>query len=342
MDGLDNINNELNQNYFSQSLQNWNIKKYMPNPINLPKAGIPKEDLINSNNSLFSKLECPICLNLAWNPVECNRCGNIFCQFCINEMINRRENKCPTCRTTTPFIFRKAIAIKKFFNEIRIKCPYKNCKKCPQYSDYVSHLEKCDFRLYHCTNEGCNYQDILVNVQYHSNECQYRIIKCQYCQKDIKQNNLETHEKTECSQEVECQKCFSVMERGFFWTNHYSENDDNIECLKAQISKLEKDSQKLKENITKINDSHKKEVDKYKNTILNLEEKNKSYKNENLKLTKKLEDFNKSFKDIYNRLILNNGSEQNRERYHTLENEARRLSHNNNYIIKIPNSNPFK
>ena len=164
----------------------------------------------------------------------------------------------------------------------------------------------------------------MVKIKYHSNECKYRIIECQYCKKNIKQCDSERHEKTECEQDVECQKCFSVMKRGYFWSYHYSENNDNIECLKAYIKKLENDSKKDKDNFKIKEETYKKEIVKYKNTIKNLEEKNKYYENENTKLKKELEEWNTSLKDIYNKLVLK--KEKNK-----IERENYTLKKNSNY-----------
>ena len=110
---------------------------------------------------------------------------------------------------------------------------------------------------------------------------------------------METHEKTECEQEIKCEKCKKTMTRGFYWSKHYSKDNENIECLKAQIKNIETDSTKYKRQIEEI-------TFKFKNDIKKLEEEKKYYKNENNTLKKKLEEQKKSFEDIYQKLVLNN------------------------------------
>lgn len=68
-----NLNNKL-----SNTLSNFYKKNYSPNPIKEPKAGIPQNYIFKIEDSLFSDLQCSICSNLLWNPMECNDCGNSF------------------------------------------------------------------------------------------------------------------------------------------------------------------------------------------------------------------------------------------------------------------------
>ena len=251
---------EINVDTFNNTFQDWCKKQYFPNPINEPKAGVNKKYLWKIDDSLLSDLKCGICLNLVWNPMECNECGNSFCEYCINES-KKSRNACPMCKSR-PFNFRKAKGLKKFLSKIRIKCNNEKCKEKPEYFDYVKHLETCPYRLYNCANEGCKYQDTLDFIKYHSNECKFRIIKCQYCSKDIKQLAFEWHEKTECTQSIECTKCHLSMTRGYFWTNHYNEKDENIACLKARNEWNEKELQKSYKNIEEANKAHQEEIKK--------------------------------------------------------------------------------
>jgi len=41
-----------------------------------------RTDQMEKLNKLY--LDCPICLDLARNPQQCNNCSNLFCLPCIN------------------------------------------------------------------------------------------------------------------------------------------------------------------------------------------------------------------------------------------------------------------
>ena len=58
------------------------------------------------------------------------------------------------------------------------------------------------------------------------------------------------------------------MARRFFWSNHYSEKNENINCLKAQVEYNEKLYKTYKEQNEKLKETHKKQINKYKDDIL--------------------------------------------------------------------------
>ena len=289
---------------------------YSPNPIIPPKEGIPIQNLNNPDEILLADLKCPICLNLIWKIVELNECGHTFCEFCIDKSIRLTGKFCPICKKT-PITKRPNKTLIRFLNKIKIKCTNKQCSETPDYSDYLSHLEKCPFKLYHCTNEGCNYTDILSNIKNHVNNCRYRIIKCIYCSQNVKQYMLEEHEKKESNELIECEKCKKTMNKGEYYKKHFSEKNDNLQCLKDQsiyyqnkyneilkecdnykkeISNAQKIINELIDSNQKDNNNHEKEINKIKN------EKEQLMK-ENEILKEKLLKWNNSFKNIYNDLV---------------------------------------
>ena len=88
------------QNIYYKTEENWNKKNYAPNPIKEPKAGVSKNYISNIDDSLFSDLQCSICYNLLWNPMECSDCGNSFCEYCIKKNLTiGANNSCPICKS---------------------------------------------------------------------------------------------------------------------------------------------------------------------------------------------------------------------------------------------------
>ena len=278
----------------SQSSTNLFNRTYSPNPINEPKAGISFDNLsLNDKTRIISKeLKCGICLNLLWNPIEIEKCGHVFCKYCLNQ---KKITKCPLCRGEIKT--RPCKTFSRLLGEIKIKCNNYPCKTTPDYNDYLSHLQCCNYRLYHCKNRGCYYQDILSNMESHQYNCQYRIINCKYCNKKIQEYYFNTHEKTECSQKIYCPKCKTQMTRCSYLSKH--QNNDNIECLKSQIEnmKLEKEKQK-------------KENDKLKNEIIILKDENSRNKKEINNIKGQLTKRNDAIKYIYQNMILTENEKQ--------------------------------
>ena len=188
-------------------------------------------------------------------------------------------NFCPICKTS-PITKRPSKTLIRFLNKIQLKCINKRCSEIPEYSDYLSHLERSPFKLYHCTNEEFNYTDILSNIKNHVNHCQYKIIKCIYCSQNIKQYLLEQHEKKESVELIECEKCKVYMTKGEYYKNHFSQNNDNLQCLKDQSKYFQN---KYNEILNECN-NYKKEINNAKKIIKELIDSNQK---DNIKNEKK-------------------------------------------------------
>ena len=76
-------NSNKSKEIHSRSSNNFFKRTYSPNPINIPKKGIPLEQIASNNkdSSLIEKLICPICLQLIWDLVMCNTCSGLFCKI---------------------------------------------------------------------------------------------------------------------------------------------------------------------------------------------------------------------------------------------------------------------
>ena len=42
-------------------------------------------------------LSCLICGDLALAPKQCSKCKGVYCRTCIDEWLNLKQNKCPSC-----------------------------------------------------------------------------------------------------------------------------------------------------------------------------------------------------------------------------------------------------
>ena len=276
------LNNSSNDSINSEtSIKN---EYYSLIPFQSPTVGIKYENIFNKNEPILKDLECPICLNLIWDPYECSDCGKIFCKICI-EKTKEKKNSCPTCRKS-PFQGRYAKSLKTFFNKIKLNCIYKGCNEHPEYSEYISHLKKCKFSLYKCNNPGCDYQDSLEKMEIHSTECKFLLVKCQYCSKEINLCNIESHEKTECTQIIICPKCHLKMSKDIYYSKHRKNDIDSKECQKEQIQKQKNEIKDLLNKSETLKRKYTKEENEYKSKLSKLKNKLKVETDKNEKLTK--------------------------------------------------------
>ena len=252
------------------------MKKFVPNPVTEPKNGIPFKNVFSkSKKTVPNSMICPICQKLIWNIVSCVKCGAVFCNSCINELISKENNSCPNCKNN-PFAFGDNKPLKRFFADIKLKCPNSKCKEHPDYLEYLSHQENCIFRKYHCINDGCDFQ-ICINkekaMDSHWRKCPYRKIKCKYCQKEIRFIDAQNHTNLECDKFKKCKICHKEMTK-----NEYDNNHNEVNCLKFQVQSHKNEIKELK---------HQLEDEKQYSSILreacvSLTEENEKLKNDML------------------------------------------------------------
>ena len=284
------------------------MESFSPEPINEPKNGIELKMVLNKNKD---DLKCPICHNLIWNYTDCSQCGNLFCSYCINESKKKVKDSCPVCKAT-PFKSSGSKALKKLFMNIKLKCPNQPCDEEIEYSEYISHLEKCKFRKYRCNNNGCDYVNTLQNkkeLEEHSKACQHKKIKCKYCDKEIKQIDFKNHEINECQGLIKCPFCEMAMQRRTFMKNHTDSNSNNIKCLKTKVDHYIKECNKYKGELSKLQVSSKNEIDNIKKDfetkLDDLKKNNKKLMKENEKLKDDILNWDDNFLKLHKKVLLN-------------------------------------
>ena len=233
------------------------MKNFVPNPITEPKNGIPFKNVFSKfDPTIHDSMTCPICANMIWNSVTCAKCGALFCNSCINELISKENNSCPKCQNS-PFTFGENISLKMFFSNLKLKCPNSKCKELPIYSEYLTHQEKCKYRKYHCINDGCDFE-ISINKEKamtsHSRKCPYRKIQCRYCAKEIRFIDTQNHIYFECDKFKKCKICHKEMTKDEFDNNH-----NEVNCLKFQVQSHKNEIKELKNQLKKLETSLKNE-----------------------------------------------------------------------------------
>ena len=269
------------------------MEHYSAVTIDEPTNGIPIENITNElSEKALEAITCPICSNLLWDIVDCKECGYIFCKNCINDSIQKINNSCPICQCS-PFISSGCKALKNIFLNIHLKCPNESCEENIEYSEYINHISNCKYRKYHCANDGCDYENTVNNIkemEKHSKICKYRIIKCNHCEKEMKELEYKNHLETQCSKIVHCKFCDSKMENWYYITKHSHNKTDDVKCLKNKVEHYvnrSNDLEKKLRNVVKTENDEKKENDKLRGEFEQLKEMYKVLKTANDELSKK-------------------------------------------------------
>ena len=164
--------------------------------IKFKKYGINKERLININKiSLIEELiKCSICNEIVYKPFECENCGCLFCEECINDWI-KINKKCPSETCNNLKVIKAKINEKKLLNLIQLKCiNYPDCSYTAEYWDMLEHENKCEYQKIKCPNFPCNYECHFLNLKNHlANECNYIFYECGFCKCKIYRNQFQNH-----------------------------------------------------------------------------------------------------------------------------------------------------
>ena len=287
------------------------MENFSINPIKELKNGIPYDIVLTEiDKSTLETITCPICLNLAWDIIDCSNCGFIFCKKCIDESIAKVDNSCPVCRQS-PFQSTECKTIKKIISKYKLKCPNIPCNENPEYSEYITHQEKCKFRKYHCNNEGCNFETIndIESMKAHSLSCQYKRIICQYCNESLKEIDFVNHLNNKCNKIIDCPDCHNQMKISDFMNNH-----NVITCLMCQLDSSETQNKNKDEKL----ESSKIEIDKLMSQIDKLQkenndliEKNKVLSDEKEKFKQEKIKLNENIKKLNHQLYLSKKRKRN-------------------------------
>ena len=102
---------------------------------------LTRTNLVVQQDKLSPTLQCPICLDLVMEPVECLNCTKLFCKECITNWLNH-SRQCPNKHS-----FIKKAKLDDWVNDILkkifIKCPYNGCNSSYAYTTWINHTKKC-------------------------------------------------------------------------------------------------------------------------------------------------------------------------------------------------------
>ena len=123
-----------------------------------------------NEEQIDTELKCTICDEPFQAPMNCNLCGNTYCQLCISKWM-QIQLSCPSCRQTEvrfePVISR---AIVNQLNRLLVQCQL--CLETDiQRSNFTDHLScTCPKQTVNCTN-NCGWEGFREALEFHLKEC---------------------------------------------------------------------------------------------------------------------------------------------------------------------------
>ncbi|ONK71293.1 uncharacterized protein A4U43_C04F6980 [Asparagus officinalis] len=109
-----------------------------------------KNPTILPNSDIDGLLECPVCSNSMFPPIQQCPSGHTLCSACKN----RVNNKCPICRKEIGNI--RCLALEKLAVSLHLPCSYQclGCEEMFPYYSKLQHEEQCIYRPYECPHPG--------------------------------------------------------------------------------------------------------------------------------------------------------------------------------------------
>ena len=90
-------------------------------------------------NAFRESVECPLCLNVLFNPHMCMKCQNVYCKKCIDDW-SKKSEKCPN-RCEEPN-YKRSLVKNEILSRLQFKC--KKCGSSISYDDMQKHYENCN------------------------------------------------------------------------------------------------------------------------------------------------------------------------------------------------------
>ena len=146
---------ELAESEQEENANNW----HSVGSLSIMKDGYEIDRFVEAPRKDF---QCPICLGVVRNPLECSQCGILLCKKCA----------CGCSRPSNPFMSLPTASPK--FN-----CPVCRCKAPPREPSAI--LKKIISSLVvYCKNRGQSCQEVFAisEVKTHERVCPYKAIRC--------------------------------------------------------------------------------------------------------------------------------------------------------------------
>ena len=148
-------------------------------------------------------LDCLICLAVARDPLQHEKCGRLFCEKCLNK--HGKDKSCPNCRMEQPLYFEDNRS-KRIINTSLYHCTY------------IFHLGKREIKALRvkCDNveKGCKWKGTVGTLEEHMTTCEFTPVPCpKKCKQNdkiqmIARKDLGKHLKEKCvNRDYKCKHC---------------------------------------------------------------------------------------------------------------------------------------
>jgi hypothetical protein len=202
------------------------------------KPYLPSAQVINRRDG--DDLVCSVCNGILWRPVTCGTCEKSFCEKCLRRLISKG---CKCGDNDTPCVegecSRRVI---RRLSRLQITCKYKSngCSVVVKYDSYgslVQHQKKCDYQLVECPS--CEKNVIQKDLNQHIQNCPMVSVTCGHCHTSFLRQDEQAHSTAICIEvkfhieQCKCKKLRSNFD-DIEWTQKFLKIQQNDQSFSSQ------------------------------------------------------------------------------------------------------------
>jgi len=151
----------------------------------LESVKFPSDLIVNlTSEEVDRSLICSICQEILKVPRECSNCHNNFCNKCISQWLQEKDNTCPfRCSGKIKLLNSHRIIIDSL-RVLIFKCKNETngCDFVMNYDNYIEHTQICEYNKLKCNNKDCKILILSKDMQTHTEDkCEYQSHQCKIC-----------------------------------------------------------------------------------------------------------------------------------------------------------------
>lgn len=163
----------------------------------------------------FAGLECVVCREVPAEVLTGSNCEtvHIHCRICVDKIERHGlSRRCAVCRTLG--IFEKNEVLTEQRGRIECRCCFHDrridderpgCQKLVPLSDWISHVQRCDYAIFECG--GCHDGFYSGDIKQHQTQCPEMLTKCEKCGSSVIRRGLVGHNEANCTKRVTKAPC---------------------------------------------------------------------------------------------------------------------------------------
>jgi hypothetical protein len=176
-------------------------------------------------------LKCPINQGVLNDPIR-DECGHVFCKGCFQEAY-KQDKICPVTKQKIGGSTQPADDLRARVAALNVFCKHKN-EGCPwsgPNSALPEHLKtQCPQESSKCTIDKCEQSVKRFELPAHQEKCEWRVKKCQFCDKTGNDIEMEEHHNSDCQEiPIDCEKRCIVKHK-----RKHKDLHDKFNCEKTK------------------------------------------------------------------------------------------------------------